>query len=472
MRFTLASFLAAMLAASSAYAGDAGNSDLPALRHPLSKVESLNLAIAHNGAILQSRKDVEASTGVAIQVRAILFPHLNHTAAYSVRQDSLIESNVDREIPSRDVTLPGIGKIDVGGGTTPKINNQDWNADVQIVQSIYEGGRMLSAMRSSRLIREQAFLNFQTVVADALLSVSTAYDDVLRTAKQVEVQNQAVKFLSEYRDQTKIKYDAGAVPEFDLIRTEVEVANSVALQTQAVGDHRVAKQNFAELLGYNLPVSIGDNLPLNLSSPLEARSYRGELTDALAVALRNRTEISALEKQERLGDEAIIVAKAGAKPSVQAFAGYQVTSRLETRTAGEELHGGIIGAQLSWPIFDGFLTKGRIIEAEAQRGKTTEAKAETTRIVELQVRTAWSDLRTARSILDAQGKNVQKAVRALELAQARYDEGSGAEIDVLGAQTALTDARGSFVNALRNYSVARSRLIRATGEDLQKPGSR
>ena len=172
------------------------------------------------------------------------------------------------------------------------------------------------------------------------------------------------------------------------------------------------------------------------------------------------------KRKNSLRDEAIIVAKAGLKPSVQAFAGYQLTSRVLSRNAGDELHGGLIGAQVSLPIFDGFLTKGKVDEAVALRRKASEAKAETSRIVELQVRTAWSDLRTARSVLDAQVENVKKALRALELSQARYNADEGTQIDVLNTQTALTDARGSYVDALHNYSIARTGLLRATGQDF------
>jgi hypothetical protein len=43
----------------------------------------------------------------------------------------------------------------------------------------------------------------------------------------------------------------------------------------------------------------------------------------------------------------------------------------------------------------------------------------------------------------------------------------GTQIDVLKAQTALTEAHGSFVDALHNYSVVRASLLRATGVDLQ-----
>ena len=63
-------------------------------------------------------------------------------------------------------------------------------------------------------------------------------------------------------------------------------------------------------------------------------------------------------------------------------------------------------------------------------------------------------------------ENIRKAERALEIADARYKAGAGTQIDVLDAQTARTDARGSYVNALRDYSVARAGLIRATGTDI------
>ena len=218
--------------------------------------------------------------------------------------------------------------LSFGGGKSPKVNNQSWDADIRIVQSIYEGGRMLSAARSARLIREQALLDFQSTVSDTLLSVANAYDDALRRAKQVEVREQQVKFLTEYRDETKARFEAGTVPEFDVIRQEVEVANGTAQLVQAQGDYRIAKQTLVEQLGYDLPTDITDNLPLNLTTPLVARPYPHKLSAALAMAIQNRTEIAALEKEERLRDENIITAKAGTKPSVQAFAGYELTSRV------------------------------------------------------------------------------------------------------------------------------------------------
>jgi hypothetical protein len=69
---------------------------------------------------------------------------------------------------------------------------------------------MLSAVRSARLINEQAVLDFQSIVADTLLSVSTAYDDVIRSAMQIQVRRDSVTFLRGYLGQTSDKIQTPA----------------------------------------------------------------------------------------------------------------------------------------------------------------------------------------------------------------------------------------------------------------------
>ena len=69
----------------------------------------------------------------------------------------------------------------------------------------------------------------------------------------------------------------------------------------------------------------------------------------------------------------------------------------------------------------------------------------------------------ASSVLTAQIENIKKAVHALEISTDYYKVGAGSQIDVLNAQTALSEALGSHVDALRDYSVARATLVRATG---------
>lgn len=438
--------------------------DLPKeLTSPISIADALNLALNHNGTLLQAKHQVEAAYGVAIQTRAIALPSLSEKAQYSLRDDSLTET---RTTPPSTLTLGDGSTMQFGGGSTAIANNQHWSSNVQVVQSIYEGGRLLSALRSANLISQQAMMDFQSTLADVLLQVRITYDDALYAAKQIEVRTASVKLLSEQLDLTKKRAEAGVTTDFEVLRAEVELANAQPPLITARNDYAIAKQKLIQLMGFDLPNTASDDPPLALSSELAAKPYQGELSEAVSKALSKRPELAALEKELALSKEKLISAKAGYKPSVQVFTGYDLVNKAQSRNAGDYVSGWNVGGQVSVPIFDGFLTKGRVQEARALYGKTGEALADTKRQVALEVRTAWSSLRQAKAVLVSQEKNIETAAESLRLAGIRYEAGTGTQIDVLSAQTALTDARVSYVQALRVYSVSRARLERAVGDDL------
>ena len=219
-------------------------------------------------------------------------------------------------------------------------------------------------------------------------------------------------------------------------------------------------------MGYDEPHQISNNLPLRLSTPLRSPAYEGDLAAALAVAETQRSDLAALAVAKKLGDEAIVVAKSGYKPSVQVFAGYQALSRAQSRDPGDPVSGGLTGLQFQWAIFDGLLTAGRVQEARARRDQIGHNTDDARRRVGLEVRSAWERMKQARVILEVQGGNVKAAGRTIELAETRFNTGSGSQVETLSAQTAMTDARDFYATALRNYSVAYSQLLRATGEDM------
>jgi outer membrane protein TolC len=121
---------------------------------------------------------------------------------------------------------------------------------------------------------------------------------------------------------------------------------------------------------------------------------------------------------------------------------------------------------MSWQLFDGFLTQGKISEARAVHQKSQTEVNDTARRIELEVRTAYSDFIEAREVLESQKKVQEQAEEALRLAVARADAGSGTQLDVLDAQTSLTEARTTQSLALRDYAVALAKLERATGRDV------
>jgi outer membrane protein TolC len=426
------------------------NTSLPGwITRPLSLTDCLNIALQQNGTILKARNDLDAQYGVVVQTRAVALPQVQATGQYKDTDPNAIEN------------FPGT--------TLP---DQNWNAGVQIVQTIYEGGKMVAALRAASVTKQQALAQYQTVIADTLLGARTAYYDVLLAAQQITVHEASVNLLQKELEDQQRRYDAGTVPHFNVLRAEVAVANERPALIRARNNYRIAKNNLSNLLGYNLPREIWEDIPLNLTDTLDAAPYQVDLPAAIQQALARRTELVAARKTAELQRLNVVNAKASYKPTVQVFAGYnwynaQFTQPVEL---DHDIHGWNAGGQLSWDIFDGMLTHGKVVQARALYEKSKTDLDDKGRQIELEVRTAYSDFIEAREVLESQQKVQEQADEALREARSRADAGTSTQLDVLDAETSLTQARTTQIQALHDYAVARAKLERAIGVDMiQKP---
>jgi outer membrane protein len=328
------------------------------------------------------------------------------------------------------------------------------------------GGRMVAALRAADATQKQAVANYQTSLADTLLNVRIAYYDVLLAAQQITVQEASVQLLEKERQDQQHRLDAGTVPKFNVLRAEVAVANERPSLINARNSYRIAKNNLANLLGYNLPRDVWEDIPLNLTENFDTSPYDINLPDGIQQALTHRTELVSLRKDVELQDLNIVNAKAGYKPNLAVFAGYNWVNSEFSTDPSQEFNGWNAGAQLNWNLFDGGLTFGKVKQARAQYDKSKTTLEDQQRQIELQVRTAYSDFIQARETLESQQKVQEEADESLREAKARSEAGTGTQLDVLDAQTALTQARTTQIQAQHDYVVARARLDRAIGIDM------
>jgi outer membrane protein TolC len=430
------------------FARAADTNALPAwLTRPLALADALAIAEAQNAELLKAKKDLEATHGISLQSRAIALPRVNITGQY-------------RAVDEASIDAPSVG------GAFPITfdqNNQSWNMGLEVAQSLYDGGRINAGLRTARLQREQAVADYQTALSDTLLNVRVLYDDTLVTAELITVREASVTLLTQQLDDTRRRLEAGTVPQFNVLRAEVELANARPPLIRARNAHRIAKQRLANELGWDVPAGVDEDLPLTLTGRLTAPKTDITLSNALAQALQNRTELTSLRLAEQLRKEGVVTAKAGNRPRLEVFAGYGAQSRQFDDRLSAEAHGWNAGARVNWPLWDGQLTKGKIQQARAQHERSQIDFDDARRRIELNVRALYSTFIEAREVLDSQQKVIDQATEALRLATARYETGTDTQLNVLSAQTALTEARSVYVQALHEYTVALSRLQRAMG---------
>ena len=248
------------------------------LSQPLSLDDAIRVALAQNGDILKAQHDLEAAHGVSLQTRAVVLPKIRGSAGYEHSQ--AVESDPDRRRQSYE----------------PLRNN--WTGGIRLQQNIYEGGRLAASWRAAKLVKEQAYQDYLTVLADTILEVRTAYYDVLLTEQQIAVQQASVKLLSEELGNIRKRSDAGAVPRFDVLRGEVQVANARPRVIRAQNSFRSAKNRLATALGHNVPATVLEDIPMVLTTKLDPTPYEVALPQALELARARRPELHALRDRK------------------------------------------------------------------------------------------------------------------------------------------------------------------------------
>jgi outer membrane protein len=418
----------------------------------LSLEQCLNLALKQNPSILKAGQELRRTHGLVVEARAALIPQLTASGRYS---------QVDRNVIDTP-TVPGFPAVP---GLTAVSRNQErpWGAQIEVSQLVYSGGRASGNLRVARLRDQIAVLGFQQTVADTVLAVRKAFYQILLDKALVTVREQSVKLLEQQLEDAKHRFDAGTVPRFDVLRAEVELANAKPPLIRAQNDLRLSREALVKLLAIDAPKQRTEFTAINFVGALAYEHRTWDLPTALSRALEQRPELQQAEKRVTVSRENIKVASSGYQPQLSIFGNYGIHDTPFTDDLDGTVHGWTVGAQASWSIFDGMLTHGKMLEVRAQSEQAELDYEDTRRGVELEVRQAYSDYLQALELFEAQKKTVEQAEESLRLAEVRFRAGTGTQLEVLSAQTALTEARSNEIQALYDYNVANATLDRVTG---------
>ena len=122
---------------------------------------------------------------------------------------------------------------------------------------------------------------------------------------------------------------------------------------------------------------------------------------------------------------------------------------------------------VSLPIWDGYSTSLRVAQAEASQDQSHEALRNQQLITDASIQTQLLAVRTAWARMAIQDSNRATAARQLQLAQARYQGGTGTVLETADAQNAVTQSEVDYVTAVYDYHLAVVALEAAVGRPLR-----
>jgi outer membrane protein len=416
----------------------------------LSLADALERALEVDEGYLSAQEDVARATAQITEAKSALFPRVavdaSATKIYGLPTMLLEANSFGEGFPPEDIAF--------SAGY-----DENLNVGVTATQPLYQGGQAWTAYRVSKSYYALANEQLRGAHSDTVYNVVRAYYDALLADEAVGVADTGVAVALSHVQATEDRYDAGLVSEYDVLRARVELTNLETAQRQTQ-DRRMAATRYVLTL-LNLPPDTDLALTDRLSYELEVY----DLEESLAVAEERRPELVQLELTRMLAEENVKIARAGDNPSVYFTAAFsEYADRFTLNFADEWNDQTMLNLAVSWPIFDGFATRGRVRQARADLYKTELSEARLSEGIDVEVRGSYDALKTAEATVRFQRENVALAERGLGIAQARYDAGLMSNLEVLDAQAALTQARLGYYESLHSYALAKLNMRRARGE--------
>lgn len=298
---------------------------------------------------------------------------------------------------------------------------------------------------------------FEMTKLDISLQAKQAYDRIALQKSLLHHARQDLGLAQSILRQANIRFEAGDVPQLDVMRASVEVGRAINRLTAAKNDLSATKTALNALLARPLqtPFAIADSL---VYQPVET-----DLDPLTSAALKQRPDLAGTELQLKALQSQQAAATAAYWPDLNVGLGRQ----RRHEAGGHEEDSWQVRFGLELPLW----------AFSRQRGERTEAKAEVAKVaaerdavryqVLLETEQAYLDLKTAEEqVALFQGQILPEAKRAFEVAGRSYDEGKLTYLELLETQRTWIETQIEYAHALFAYRAATAALERAIAGPL------
>ena len=279
------------------------------------------------------------------------------------------------------------------------------------------------------------------------LEVNKSYMELQLGYKAVNVLEKAnttaeanLKLIDNY-------FKQGMLQKTDLLSVQVRV-NEVKNQLQYAKSN---VQNASDYLAFLLNEDLGDKV----YKPTEELENTITIENIDTKLSENRKDIQAMDQSTEAYQKMFLSSKMNFLPRLNAFGSYEL---YDDKLFGTVAKGYVVGAQLSWNVFDGFKSIGKMEKAKADFQKSE---------IETQQYKAKSQLelnKTNRQIKDAENKvnlsklDLEQSQEAYRIRSNRFTQGLEKTTDLLQAETQMFKKELDYLQAVFEYNFTQQYL--------------
>jgi outer membrane protein len=347
------------------------------------------------------------------------------------------------------------------GGTemqTAHENLHHW--DVSLVQPLFTGFALSTRYSMTKTDIQIREFEKQQILLNIISSIKTAYYQVLLSEKIFSVAEEQVNALKGHAEDAEKFYNQGLIPQNDLLRSKVALADAIQKREQAEANVVLAISNLNKHMAENI------HTQRNLEGITGIPPFESNLVELTDEAIANRPILKALRLRLENSDHAVTLARSDYYPEVSVIGTYEQD--------GDDLgasnndysnqYNAMVGVQAKWTFFEWGKTRSNVSGAVHEKNAMAERILELEDDIRVEVQNAYLGVEVAQ-------KNVHTAAQALEQAREnwritklQYDQQVVNSTEVLDARAYLTQADSNYYHALYGHMISLSSLERAIGK--------
>ncbi len=168
--------------------------------------------------------------------------------------------------------------------------------------------------------------------------------------------------------------------------------------------------------------------------------------------------VKQLNIQESLLDKNVTIQRSDYFPSLSLFGMYDFQSQDNTLDFKNYnwAKSFAVGLQLNYTLFDGFARGSRIEQAIIDKEKIGLTRRKVEEGLKIQILQAGLKMDEAKKRIKAQEKNLEQADKTIKIAQTRYKNGVGTQLELIDTQAAFTFAQTNYAQAIYDYLIAKA----------------
>lgn len=330
---------------------------------------------------------------------------------------------------------------------------------VQASQILFDAG-VLVALKARKSLEELSVLNTKRTEEDVKVSVSKAYYNCVIAEKRMALIDENIRLLASLADMTQKLFNEGFSEKIDADRLTVQKNN---LQTEKDKIQNLIDLSYA-LLKFQMGMPLQQNI--SLTDGLDLDEVKKDLELDRIVDYNNRIEMNLLKTAKKLNSYDYERYRKGYLPTVAAV----LSGSYATQTiAFKELFTlpyfptGAFVLSASMPLYDGGTRKAKMNQARINILKNDNDMDALKQAVDLESNNAKTQLKNSIMSLENQDNNIKLAEKVYTIAQKKYKEGVGTNIEILQAEAALKDAQTNYFNSLYEAIISKIDFQKSLG---------